>query len=76
MAPGGVDRIRRRTVVVGKTVRRASKQADRTLDIAALDVGDADRELGQALPQHPLVVRAVLPCRLEHLVRVECQAPV
>ena len=24
---------------------------ERTLDVAALDVGDADRELGQALPQ-------------------------
>jgi hypothetical protein len=53
--------------------RRSSVSA---LDVAALDVGDADRELGQALPQHPFIVRAVLPCGLEHLVRVECQAPV
>ena len=37
---------------------------------------DARRELGQALPQHPLIVRAVLPCRLEHLMRVESQATV
>jgi hypothetical protein len=31
-------------------------------DVATLDVGDANRELGQALPQHPLIVRAVRPC--------------
>ena len=33
-------------------------------------------ELSQGLPQCLLVVRAVLPCGLEHFVRVECQAPV
>jgi hypothetical protein len=45
-------------------------------DVATLDVGDANSELGQALPQHPLIVRAVLPCGLEHLMRGECQATV
>ena len=39
-------------------------------------MGDADRELGKCLPQCLLVVRAVLPCGLEHFVRVERQAPV
>ena len=42
--------------------------------VAALDVGDADCELGQALPQRSLVVRAVLPRGLKHLVRVERRA--
>ena len=55
---------------------RSDYMGDGTRHVAALDVGDADHELGQGLPQHPLTVRAVLPCGLEHLVRVECQAPV
>src|ERR1700689_3041436 len=56
--------------------RRAAQQGERTLDVAPLDVGEAARDLGKALPQHPLVVRAVLPCGLKPLVRTECQAPV
>jgi Amidase len=39
-------------------------------------MGDADRELGKGLPQCLLVVRAVLPCGLEYLVRVKGQAPI
>jgi hypothetical protein len=39
-------------------------------------MGDADRELGKCLPQCPLLVGAVLPCGLEHFVRVERQPPV
>ena len=73
---GGVDGVWCRSLVVGKSGRRAAEQGDCTLDVATLDVGDADSELGQALPQHPLIVRAVLPCGLEHFVRVERQAPV
>jgi uncharacterized membrane protein len=69
---GGVDRMRRRRVVVGNTSGRAAQQGDRTLEVAALDVSDADGQLGEALPQLPFLVRAVLPCGLKHLVRVEC----
>src|SRR5215208_4623926 len=71
-----VDGVRRGLVFVGKASRRAAKQRDRPLDVAALNVGDADRELGKGLPECPLLDRAVLPRRLEHLVRVECQAPI
>jgi hypothetical protein len=73
---GGIDAVGCHPVVVGQSCRRAAEQGDCTRDVAALDVGDADSELGQALPQHPLIVWAVFPCRLEHLVRVECQATV
>ena len=72
----GVDAVWRRSVVVGKSGRRAPEQGDCPLDVATLDVGDANSELGQALSQHTLIVRAVLPCGLEHLMRVECQATV
>jgi hypothetical protein len=71
-----VDGVRCRRVVVGKTGRSSAKQGDRTLDVAALDVGDADCELRQPLPEHALIVRPVLPCGLEHLVRVKCQPAV
>ena len=73
---GGVDGVWCRLVVVGKSGRRAAEQGDCPLDVATLDMGDANSELGQALPQHPLIVWAVLPCGLEHLMGVECQATV
>ena len=73
---GGVDGVGRRSVVLGKSGRRAAEQGDCPRDVATLDMGDADSELGQALPQHPLIVWAVLSCGLEHLMRVESQASV
>jgi hypothetical protein len=62
--------------VTSKADRRFAKQTHRPLGVAALDVRDANRELCQALPQHPLVGGTVFPRRLEHLVRGERQAPV
>jgi hypothetical protein len=73
---GSVDGIWRRSVVVGKSGRRAAQQGDCPLDVATLDVGDANSELGQTLPQHALIVWAVLPCSLEHVMRIESQATV
>jgi len=65
-----------RTVHLAQMTGPTPKQSDRTVSVAALDVGDADRQLGKALPQRPLVVRAVLPRGLEHLVRIERKAAV
>jgi hypothetical protein len=70
-----VDGMRRGLACLAKAGRRASKHRDRALDVAALDMGDADRELGKGLPQCLLFGWPVLPGRLEHLMRVECQAP-
>jgi hypothetical protein len=71
----GVDVVAPR-VIYGKSDRRAAKNRHRTLVVAALHMGDADRELGKCLPQCLLVVRTVLPRGLEHFVRVEGQAPI
>src|SRR3954462_14964565 len=64
-----VDVVRGR-LLEAKTVRRPPKYGDRALDVVALNMGDADRELGKRLPQCFLVGRSVLPRCLEHLVRV------
>ena len=72
----GVDGVRRRHVIVRKAGRRTTKHRDRAFDVAALDVGDADRELSQPLPERALFVRPVLPCGLKHLVGVEGESAV
>ena len=71
-----VDAIWRRLVLVRKAGRRAAQHGDRPLDVATLDMCDPDRELRKGLPQCPLLDRPVLPCRLEHLMRIERQAPI
>ena len=44
--PCDVNRVRCGPVDLGKANGRAAKDGERTLGIATLDVGDADRELG------------------------------
>jgi len=73
--PRGVDAMRRNTGV-GETAGGAAKHGYRALGVTPLNVGDADRELGKALPEQPLILWTVLPCGLEHLVGVERQTPV
>ena len=49
----------------------AAEQGDGAAGVAPAGVRQADRDLGQALPQVAFVRRAGLPGRLEDLVRVE-----
>ena len=49
----------------------AAEQGDGAAGVAPAGVRQADRDLGQALPQVALVRRSGLPGRLEDLVRVE-----
>lgn len=49
----------------------ATEQGDGAAGVAPAGVRQADRDLGQALPQVALVRRSGLPGRLEDLVRVE-----
>lgn len=74
--PGDVDSVRCRPTTAGKARGGAAKQRGCTLAVAPLDMSDAHRELGQALPHCLLVGRAALPRGLEHLVSVECEASV
>ncbi len=52
-------------------VRTAVQQCRRAPRVAALHVGETDRELRQALPQLAVLPRSCLPDPLEHLVSVE-----
>jgi hypothetical protein len=49
----------------------AAEQGDGAAGVTAAGVGQADRDLGQALPQVALVRRSGLPGRLEDLVGME-----
>jgi hypothetical protein len=49
----------------------AAEEGGRATRVAAVGVGQADSDLGQALPQIALVVRTLLPRRFENLMGVE-----
>ena len=70
---GDVGPVASRAIGVSKMGRRAAQQTRRPLDVAAL-AWVMPGELHQALPQHPFIVGAVLPGRLEDRVRAERQA--
>ena len=57
--------------IAAQPVGAAAQQRRRTASVAAPRVGQADRQLRQALPQVALGRRRRLPRRLQHLVRVE-----
>ena len=68
---GDVQSVRRLASVGIYPVCAAAQQRHRALRVAPLHVGQADRELGQSLPQLAMLPRSGLPYCLEYLVRVE-----
>lgn len=70
---GHIDAIWRGQRNPGESVVAALQQRCCTLAVAALHMRYPDRQLGQGPPQFTLDLRAVLPRRLEHFVRVEGQ---
>ena len=55
---------------------RALEQRHGSLGVGALDVRDADRQLGETLPQESLVGGTTLPRSLQDLVGMERPTPV
>ncbi len=63
-------------MAVSDALGRAFEQRQCALGVAALNVGDADGQLGQTLPEQPFVVGAAFPGAFEYFVRIEGEAPV